>query len=197
MIIYLEGADASGKSTLKGILAKRLEQLKNIRNVKVVPDGELLIPTRPGNPNRLTAAALVNQMWQMANDITTVYICDRGPISDIIYRAFDEFKPVLNLETYWTMWLANQHFIVTIHCDTDLSEEMLRNRGDNNPIAVANHKALRYLYKQLMPMFGALKYDISTINTPDERLHATNTILARLWTGIDNYTQIKNIIKKI
>jgi len=192
MIIYLEGPDASGKSTLKASLIARLETLSSIRNIKVVRDGEALIPTRPNMPGlpRCTRDELLSNLWQMAGNVDTVFICDRGPISDVIYRAFDRDLPIIDLETYWLTWLTNSHFIVTVHCDTDLSAELLVKRGDNNPIAVANHQAIRYLYKQIMPLFGAFKYDLATIKTPTDQLNINNSILARLWTGLDDYLRV-------
>ena len=195
MIIYLEGPDASGKSTLKASLIARLETLASIRNIKIVPDGEKLIPTRPGIANipRCTYRQLVNNLEKMARKLDTVYICDRGPISDVIYRAFDKYLPIINLEDYRLIWLTNSQFIVTVHCDTDLSTELLAKRGDNNPIAIANHQALRYLYRQIMPLFDAFKYDLSTIKTPNDQLSVNNSILARLWNGLANMGRANGI----
>jgi len=190
MIIYLEGPDASGKSTLKASLTARLKTLSSIRNITVVPDGEKLIPTRPNNPNRIEAKALLKNISNMANDLNVVYICDRGPISDIIYRAFDDFNPVINLYEYWLLWLGHNQLIVTIHCDTDLSILLLRARGDDNPIAITHHVRIRYLYQQIMPLFTAFKFDLSTIKDDNDQLQVNNVILARLWSGLESYKRV-------
>lgn len=192
MIIYLEGVDGSGKTTLKEALTKRLTQLEPIRGVKVYPEGESLIPTRPSDPNRLNALELVTKLYDMATDPGMIYICDRGPISDIIYRAFDEHHPIMPLEAFWTWWLGNQQVIVIVHCDTNRSEQLMKDRGDNNPTAINHHKSLRYLYKQIMPIFRPVKYDIET----SDLLTTTTQILATLWTHSREYREVRGLSKK-
>lgn len=187
MIIYIEGVDGSGKSTLRDRLLKRLEQVKNLRKIKIEPDGELLIPTRPDAYNRVNKEQLFEQLTTMATDPETVYICDRGPISDIIYRAFDEFEPVSSLNELMWFWLRNGLLIVVVHCVNDRSEELMLQRGEDNPVAIQYHKALKHMYQQIMPLFGAINYDFSTES--DEKLDTINTILAKLWAGYAKYNQ--------
>lgn len=193
MIIYLEGVDGSGKSTLKKELADRLFQLAELKEITVVPEGETMIPTRPLAPDRVDAKTLLQRLHDMANDLNTVYICDRGPLSDIIYRAFDDYKCVIPLEVFWTFWLANQHFIVTVFCDSNTSYTSMMERGDNNQYAINNHYAIRHLYQQIMPLFGPVKYDMG--GDAEYRLLIKNQILARLWVGRDNYYKINGLLK--
>jgi len=104
VIIYLEGPDASGKSTLRDRLAKELvNQLETIRALgitEIVKNGEDLIPTRPTNPKRLTFEPLLRKLCEMASDLHVLYLCDRGPISDVIYRTFDKHQPIMTLNQY-------------------------------------------------------------------------------------------------
>lgn len=191
MIIYLEGVDELGKSTLREQLVVRLEQLKYIRDIKVVPNGEELIPTSPFKPNRMTADELLNKFYTMANQIRTVYICDSGPISDIIDRTFDEHDPVISFEKYWMLWVGSNHLITTVHCDSDAAETMRLKRGDQDPKAVANHKAIRNMYNQIMPMFGAYRYDVTTFKDAHDHQKAINAILAQLWAGVERCKRIR------
>lgn len=194
MIIYIEGVDGSGKSTLKGRLLKRLEQIKDLHNIKIYPEGETLIPTHPSKANRLSREDLFKQLSKMANDPNTVYICDRGPLSDIIYRAFDDYKPLVSLEELLWFWGTQGIMIVTVHCVNDRSEELMKERGEENPVAIQYHKALKYIYNQIMPLFGAINYDFSVES--DEKLSSINTILARLWAGRNKFNQLQEAYLK-
>jgi thymidylate kinase len=183
MIIYLEGVDGTGKTTLANALADRIEQLKRTHNItKVVKNGESLINTHPLKPNRLTENELLIQLYQMTIDLSTIYICDRGPISDIIYRAYDEYPTVTTLENFWVFWMAHQHIFICVHCDSDKSEELMKRRGDDNPVVYTKYQELRYWYKQICPLFNAVKYDIDTMG--HNMSEPINKILARLWTGL-------------
>lgn len=192
MIIYIEGVDGSGKTTLANKLTTRLNQLAPLKKIKVVPDGESMISTRPDLPGRLSKADLIITMDKMANSTDTVYICDRGPISDIIYRMFDDEEPVLTLEAFWTFWLVHTQSMVVVHCDTDNSNRLMLSRGENNPVSIQHHKTIRAIYNELMPFFGAIKYDIT--DAPDN-LDIINTILSRLWQGRDRHQNLMSILK--
>jgi len=186
MIIYLEGADASGKSTLRHKIVEQLyatvDEWTEFGIIGIVENGEELIPTRPTNPKRLNLEDLFRKLWEMAFDLKTIYICDRGPISDIIYRTFDKFQPVMTLNQYVNFWIKAHRLIVTVWCDSDVSTEMLHERGDNNPIAVANHAAIRYLYKQIMPIFKPVKYDFAKVT--DGGQGKIDIILMNLYNGL-------------
>lgn len=188
MIIYLEGVDGSGKSTLAAVIAKRLEEVKTIRKIKYVANGEDLIPTNPNKPNRLTTEELGTKLIQMVQDLTTVYICDRGPISDIIYRTFDEFEPVMNLDLFWKLWFFNAHLFIIVYCNNNKSLELMLERGDSNPIAVNKHKELEYLYSQIIELFCPVHYDFET----DDANEKINLIFAELFKNRDTYLKGEN-----
>jgi thymidylate kinase len=184
----VEGVDGSGKSTLIKAVVARLEQLKGLKNIKVVADGEALIPTHPKHPSRLTPIQLIEQLNEMVKDDSTVYVCDRGPISDIIYRTFDEHDPLLNLGELFTYWIGWVNRIVIVYCNSTNSEELMLARGDDNPIAIEHHKQLRYLFSQVMSMFSTFEYDVATMG--DKMPDAVNTILAKLWAGIERHNTL-------
>lgn len=181
MIIYLEGVDGTGKSTLADALAKRLEDLKPVKGFSVVRDGELLIRTRPGS-RKLNQEQLIEKLSDMAISGDTIYICDRGPLSDIIYRTFDDESPVLPLDNFWFIWLAHQMFIVTVFCDSDKAQELMVARGDDNATAINRHKELRYLYQQIAPMFNMIPYDVAKHG--HDLQEVVNVILAHLWQRV-------------
>ena len=185
MIIYIEGVDGSGKTTLARALAKRLETLSKLNGIKVEPDGETMISTKPWQEDRITADALVDNLLKMSKDTTTVYIVDRGPLSDIIYRTFDDgkYSPVLNLEQFLYVWLANSRGFIVVHCDSALSEELMHERGDDNEVSIKEHRKLRYLFQQIMPLFSAKVFDVKRAISK-ERVYTqmvVNEILAVLW----------------
>lgn len=190
MIIYIEGVDGSGKSTLKDRLVKRLEQVKNIHGVTIFPEGETLIPTRPQAPNRITKVALARQLLKMASDPDVVYILDRGPLSDIIYRGFDDYEPVLTLDMFSLLW-NNFPMSVMVHCTNKNAEEYMLSRGEDNPTSLNHHKALTHFYNQILPLFNAIKYDFT--EETDDKLTTINTILARLWAGLARHRHMEEV----
>jgi thymidylate kinase len=173
-----EGVDGSGKSTLKQEVINRLEQLKTLKHIEIVADAEKLIPTHPKREDRITKAKLYSELMRMALDTTTVYICDRGPISDIVYRVFDKYEPLTSLGELF-MFMVRVDQIVVVYCDSDMSEELMLKRGEDNPVALQRHQELRKLYKQVMSMFLHVQYNVATMGN---NLHIiTNIILAQLW----------------
>ena len=84
MIIYLEGPDGSGKSTLADKIAELCKQL----NKKYDRNGEPKVSTHPTRPNRVNANEVFNILRSMAES-DEIVILDRGPISDNLYRMFD------------------------------------------------------------------------------------------------------------
>lgn len=163
MIIYIEGVDGTGKTTLANAIKDRLELLyrTGIKGSKrVVFNNALKVGTMPNNPNRLKEDDLKTLLVGMIVDTTTVYICDRGPLSDIIYRTFDKHKPVISFADFWSTWLQYQGLFIVVGCDSNSAYKLMLTRGDDNTTAKTRHSEIRYLYQQLFPMFGAIKYDV-------------------------------------
>lgn len=189
MIIYFEGADASGKSTLIKAIADRLKELQRVNKLDVHINAENIVPTRPGRPDRISPTELIKRWVAMATDINTVYLMDRGPISDVIYRTFDQYHPVVNLMQFYAIYIAYYRLITVIHCDSSGSEEALKARGDDNPIALKHHQQIRYLFKQIMPMFGALTYDFEEAISPKKMRDKVNVLLAYMFNSLKDFRE--------
>lgn len=155
MIVYLEGPDGSGKSTLNKVLTDTLLEITN-----VISDAESLISTHPARPGRVSKKELFSRLKTMANS-KDVYILDRGPISDIVYRVFDDYKSVASVLDVMNFIQTYNNRVLIIHCDSDKAEENMLKRGEDNPVALEKHKELRKVYKLFMDMLDAtLPYNL-------------------------------------
>lgn len=158
MIIYLEGPDGSGKSTLAQDLAHELGH-----DYKVNASANLRIPTHPKSENRITERRLYSELKKMADSQTMIYIVDRGPISDIVYRVFDNHKPVTTLPKLIEFMRDNLKGIYTIYCCSNKAEENMLKRGDDNPIALTKHKEITKVYNLVIATLQSiLKNNIVT-----------------------------------
>jgi hypothetical protein len=191
MIIYLEGPDGSGKSALRKVLYReikvRLLDFAPFGITGIIENGEDFIPTRPTNPKRLTLERLISKLTEIVNDLHVIYICDRGPISDIIYRTFDQYRPLMSFTRYYKFWMDHRNLITTVYCDNDKSEEVMLNRGDDNQIAIVHYKSIRYLYQQIMPLFTPVNYDFTTIVTEERAKSNACWIIGNLLGGLNYY----------
>ncbi len=162
MIIYLEGVDGSGKTTLLNMLAEKLDPIRIIRGIELIKDANKFIPTLPTVKDRVSSHDLVKEIKRMASDDTTIYLVDRGPISDIIYRTFDEYEPVIDLDDIIKLLkpLIDDDRVLVLFCDSDKAYSKMLDRGDNNKIAITHHKQLRYLFNNIMPLFSNYKVDM-------------------------------------
>ena len=167
MIIYFEGPDGSGKSTLLNTIYNDLVN----KGYKVDPQANRFIPTHPKAEKRVSERQLYRALKKMATDDSTVYLVDRGPISDIVYRVFDDYKPVTTPRKI--MQFMQEYFtkILTFYCRTDLAEKKMLERGDDNPVALKRHKELTRLYDTIMDCFDEvlsapiIKFDYSKKNS--------------------------------
>lgn len=144
MIIIVEGVDGSGKSTLLNRLYTDFFDEVD----KIEFNGEAYIPTHPKSLYRISEKSLYTQLNKMCKD-KTLYLVDRGPISDIIYRVFDNYKSVTTLDKLLN-FISTHSKIFYIYCNTDKSLEAMTERGDDNPIAFEKHKELKKLYNIVM-----------------------------------------------
>ena len=156
MIVYIEGVDGSGKSTFSKALAEHLQK----EGFDVVPKANKLMVTHPWRPDRIDKASLRRQLKKCLNS-PQVFIVDRGELSDIIYRTFDldKYSALMTLKEFYNIWLYNQNKYLIVHCDSDLSEQLMLARGEDNEISIVEHQKLRYLFNQIMPLFNAVKFD--------------------------------------
>lgn len=176
MIIYLEGPDGSGKTTL----ANEIEAVAKAMDY-VVYYGEPTVSTKPNSPHRVDKELLKNRMGFMV-DSDNLYILDRGPISDCIYRLFDEYEPVVEFPEFYH-WLKCYHTkLMLVYCTNDKAEEYMRKRGDDNPVALAKHHKICQAYDMV---FNDLR------NIVVSRYDFTN-VLSR----IDLLTKVKRMLEE-
>lgn len=173
MIIYFEGPDGSGKSTLLTAIDNDLIN----KGYDVDPQANRFIPTHPKAEKRVSERQLFRQLKRMAKDDTCVYLIDRGPISDIVYRVFDNYKPVTTLDKFIDLILNDVgDNILLIYCRTDLAEQKMLERGDDNPVAIQKHKEITKVYDILMTtlMGIPLRFDYSKKNSMRRILKLVN-----------------------
>lgn len=156
MIVYIEGVDGSGKSTFAKAITKYLQD----HNFDVYPNAEKLMVTHPWRLDRISRNSLTTKLRQCLTS-KTVYIVDRGEISDILYRTFDfeKYSSLMSLKEFFELYRVYRNNYIIIHCDSDRSEELMLKRGEDNPISISEHQKLRYLFNQVMPLFNARRFD--------------------------------------
>lgn len=147
MIIYLEGPDGSGKSTLSDAITDEL--ITRDMTVIQTKDGQCDIDTHPKSKYRNTPQQLIEAFVDMAYK-DAIFVLDRGPISDVIYRHFDDYKPVLNESQVADLLSLLKDKVKVIFCDNDVAEQKMLERGDDNPIAIEKHKDITNCYRNYM-----------------------------------------------
>jgi len=165
MIVYIEGVDGSGKSTFAKAITEYLQE----RGFKVHPKAEKLMVTHPWRLDRVTPSKLSSELRRCLSS-KDIFIVDRGELSDIIYRTFDnhEYSALMSLKDYYDHYQQHSHQYIIVHCDSDRSEQLMLARGEDNKISIVEHQKLRYLFNQIMPLFYARKFDAAeSIKNPD------------------------------
>ena len=161
MIVYLEGPDGSGKSTL----AKHIGDIARAMDYKVEL-GEPTISTKPTDPHRVDKEFLKNRMVYMFDSQDTIYILDRGPVSDCIYRLFDDYEPVLEFPEVFRLLRIYAKRLFFVYCNNSKAEEYMRARGDDNPVALAKHHKITQAYDMTLSNLGTItvhRYDFTNI----------------------------------
>ena len=175
MIIYLEGPDGSGKSTLVSSIVDALNENPDVKYLN--PDAKELVSTYPKDPNRLTERQLFAQLKKMAMS-DEIHILDRCFISDCVYRVFDNYKPVTTLHKCIEFLKKYNQKVFTIYCRTKDAEDYMLKRGDDNPIAIEKHKEITRVYDMVMSLVSAnlkynyFKYDFTKKRSINELLGA-------------------------
>lgn len=146
MIVYLEGPDGSGKTTL----ADKILNYCNSNGIQCIRHGQSLVQTKPNMPTRMDATTIIKNINMMLeSDI--LYILDRGPISDCIYRIFDYDECVISFSKQLEIMLQTTRLFF-IYCRTENAEKYMLERGDDNPVAIARHKEIVKAYDTLIPV---------------------------------------------
>ena len=164
MIIYLEGVDGTGKSTLVRMLEDSLSQFG-----KVDAEANKRIPTHPNRPGRVTQAKMFKELKAMARD-NVIHIVDRGPISDVIYRVFDAHKSVTTIEKVQEFLQEFNNRVLTIYCRNNVAKRNMLERGDDNPVAIEKHDELTKAFDIVMQLiFKNLHCNYGIYDYTDDR----------------------------
>lgn len=171
MIIYLEGPDGSGKSTLCLSASEMLRESGYV----VDDNANVLVPTHPKLDNRLNEKQLFAQLKEMANS-KYVYIIDRCMISDYVYRVFDSFNTVTTFAKIIKFLKDYAHKILLIYCNNKKAEKYMLERGDESPIAIQHHSEISKVFdivmdsiKPVMP-YTFIHYDFTKRKAINETL---------------------------
>lgn len=189
MIIYFEGPDGSGKSTL---LTAIYNDLIN-KGYSVDPQANRFIPTHPKAEHRVSSQQLFRALKKMAKDDSKVYLIDRGPISDFLYRVFDEYDWVTTPRQFIDFVNIYGFKIFTIYCRTDKAYEQMLARGDDNPVAIARHMELTNMFDLFMNSFEHMascyfyKFDYSKRTSMKTAMKQVNKFVK------DNYEEEKTL----
>lgn len=167
MILYIEGPDGSGKTTL----AHNIDKVCAQHGISCL-FGEPLIQTNPTKPNRVSETELVYQLVKMLRNDEVVYILDRGPISDCVYRVFDDYSPVMPLAWLMDIFEHLRNKLVFVYANNANAEYYMLQRGDDNPVAIAKHKKISYVYEMLKGYFskafgGIFTYDFEKVDVSE------------------------------
>lgn len=180
MIIYIEGVDGSGKSTLADKIAKMCKKEK----IEYDRYAERSISTKPDSLNRITFDELVIKFNQMAND-KVLHILDRGPLSDCIYRMFDDYEPVGKLADYISLFEGCKNKLMIVFARTKKAEELMLKRGDDNPVAISHHKELSKAYDLIMGIVNTyltnkvILYDFSKRNSTSYVVDCVKSLISK------------------
>ncbi len=170
MIVYLEGADGSGKTTL----AKKIEKYVKTKGWKYVM-AEPFINTNPYVPGRVNSLTLTASLEAMSMNNNVVFILDRGPISDCIYRLFDDEKPVMNYSIL-RMYLEVMDNICLVYCHNSHQKQHALDRGDDNKIAMDNADKIARVYDMCL----GNRYNFLKENTMSLRYNFEDSSVAKL-----------------
>jgi len=192
MIIYFEGVDGSGKSTLLQQISLMLKK----ENYEVIEDGNKLIPTHPKSENRISEENLYKELHRMAKS-PKIYLLDRGPISDDVYRQFDKLPPVTRLVSIIDFVRLHNNSIFTIYCRTEKAEEYMRQRGDDNPVALKNHRAISEIYDIVMARYADQVKNVRVYDftKTGEFTNLMSAIKIFCYKGVERYEQTNDEVR--
>lgn len=128
MIIFVEGADGAGKTTLIQQLSDRYT---NVSVSRMEEDSSLWL-------------RLINFAKSFPNKYVLV---DRSPLTEYVYRAEDKKESKFQYSTV-VKWLKQSKII---YCSTDDSFENAMRRGEDNIIIKSRHDKIRQLYDTFIP----------------------------------------------
>lgn len=148
MIVYFEGVDGSGKSTV-------VKTLKDRYGCKTAI-----------GPDRISDKHQELLNWYDFDDRhrgDIRYLVDRGPITEFIYRLIrDDEKSYLALKDLDSLLYGNK----IVFCETAHAYDRAMTRGEDNIVDEKLHAKIKKAYKDVIPMLKKFcKCDIYICNT--------------------------------
>lgn len=153
MIVYFEGVDGSGKSTI-------IRKLQEEFGYDVV--------TPPQSMYNKSQECVSWEYFASEYD-NKIILCDRGFISEFVYRLVDDEVTFLTLELFARL-LTNCKIV---HCISPTSFTDAQERGEDNIVTFEQHKRIEQLYFDTMSMINKftkipiLTFDWHNQNTSD------------------------------
>lgn len=142
MIILFEGPDGSGKST---VIQKLVKDLSSMNKRVLYVNTEDVAPTKPSAKNRATKKEIRTKFKALAKD-SKIWLIDRSPISDCVYRVFDNGQPVMQFNEFLDFGLDIYPNCFIVYCKTDKAEEYMLARGETNQTSILHHRELTKVY---------------------------------------------------
>lgn len=166
MIVYVEGVDGSGKTTL----IKQLEEEFGYE-VRLIP-------------SRRTSKEVENYAWKQFIgyfDNRTV-ICDRGFISELVYRLSDTDDTWLNLSDLAILLQKCK----IIYCISKTSFTDAQERGEDNIVTFERHKDIENEYENVLRLLTRFS------NIPVYQYDWHNTDIKEVVKFINSNKEINN-----
>lgn len=151
MLVLVEGADGTGKTTL----IKQLQEYGFMTLSKVIED--------TGNKNILNLGKIgdynfeVLESWEYCSKFfKKIYLVDRSFISEIVYSIVLYRPTNLKLES-WITYLKNYETKV-IHCVSDTAYDDAMRRGETHITDKRVHKKLELCYDTVIDVIRKFTY---------------------------------------
>ena len=131
MIILVEGADGSGKTTL----CEQLCKYTNFERLDVEQDNQQDI------------------QYLLAKFSNTYYVCDRSFISDLVYRLHDG-KPRRGMGLREMSYICSETGVIIVHCKSGTEYEDSMSRGEDNITIKTDSDDIVAIYDKIISMFN-------------------------------------------
>ena len=144
MLIFIEGPDGSGKSTLVKALSKTYSTATICKKTDNI--------------------AFWNAIYNISDRATLIF--DRSPITELVYRACDNGPASYGLNEV-TYWLRHSKIVF---CNTPTAYDDAMSRGETNITNQWDHISLTNAYKLFITMLKKAGYQVMDYNWQEQTL---------------------------